>query len=379
MNPFNMKYLELSGTPRQIGQAHGEALRQEINEFIAEGVEGMKAAGITPEAYLNLLFEKSQFFQAAQRWVPDIIDEIHGIADGANLDFRSIFAWQLVDERDWFFSRAQSDLLKSPPDHCSALGAFGSVANPTIIAQNADMGRYVDGKGVLIRKKYTHNGFEHLVVTLPGLFSVYGMNDHGVGVCLNALGFWMNKSSNGLATIFLAGGILEQPTLRDAENFIGSAPHATGENYLIGGREGAVSYEGSSNRVARYIPYEGAQVVYHTNHALVNDDIEITPEVISTFAPERQERARFAVENTTERLRVLESHLRDRKEPLTVEGAKAILSTHESAVHPVCRHKREDTEAMTTFCFIMELGEQPAMHIASGPPCMNEFRTFTLG
>jgi isopenicillin-N N-acyltransferase like protein len=379
MNAFNMKYLELSGTPLQIGRAHGESLRPEITEWISQSIDGMKEAGITPEAYLDLLFEKSHFLQAAQRWVPDIIDEIHGIAEGANLDFRFLFAWQLVDERDWFFSQAQSDLLKTPPDHCSALGAFGSVANPTIIAQNADMGRSVDGMGVLLRKKYTHTGFEHLSVTLPGLFSVYGMNNHGVGVCLNALGFWMNKSSDGLATIFLAGGILQQPTLRAAENFIQSAPHATGENYLIGGREGAVSYEGSANRVARYIPYEGAQVVFHTNHALVNDDIEMTAEVIAGFAPDRQERARFAVDNTTERLRVLESHLRDRKEPLTVENAKEILSTHESAIHPVCRHKREDTEAMTTFSFVMELGEQPSMHIASGPPCMNEFRTFTLG
>lgn len=33
---------------------------------------------------------------------------------------------------------------------------------------------------------------------------------------------------------------------------------------------------------------------------------------------------------------------------------------------------------MTDYCLIMELADQPRLHVSSGPPCSTEFRTYNL-
>ena len=378
-NPFKMNLLTLSGTPREIGRTHGEQLRPVIQELFQKQTSGFEEyMGMTRAAYLKNLFNETYFLQAAEKWTPAALEEVRGIAEGANLDFQDAFVWQLLDEADWYNTQKKMPFLDQDPNHCSSMGAFGKMANPTLIAQNADMGKSIDGYGTLLHVKYDQTGMEKFVVTIPGVIGIWGVNNHGIGVCMNAMGMQMKKSRQGLGTIFVAQGILSQTSFSDADDFIREVKHASGENYIIGAPGMAADYECSANLVIRYIPFEGAGVVYHTNHPLINDDLDLTPEKIGQLPQELQTWVARAVVNTETRCNSLEARLKDRTEPLSVAEIKKVLSTHDTLDDPVCRHKRDDQNGMTNFSFIMELEQEPCLHIASGPPCMTEFRTFNF-
>jgi isopenicillin-N N-acyltransferase-like protein len=378
-NPFKLNLLTLAGTPREIGRAHGEQLRPVIQELFQKQTAGFEETmGMTRSAYLEALFAETGFLQAVERWTPAALEEVHGIAEGAGLSFQEAFVWQLLDEADWYNTLKKMPFLDQDPNHCSSLGAFGKMAEPALIAQNADMGKSVDGYGTLLHVKYTQTGMEKFVVTIPGVIGIWGLNNHAIGVCMNAMGMHMKKSRLGLGTIFVAQGILSQTNFRDADRFIRDVKHASGENYIIGAVGIAADYECSANQVVRYLPFQDAAVVYHTNHAIENDDLDLTRERIEGLPPDLQTWVGRARVNTETRFNSLEARLKDRTQALTVPEVKGLLSTHDTPDDPVCRHRREDQNGMTNFSFIMELDEEPSLHIASGPPCMTEFRTFNF-
>ncbi|MBW1750924.1 MAG: hypothetical protein JRJ37_09555 [Deltaproteobacteria bacterium] len=52
----------------------------------------------------------------------------------------------------------------------------------------------------------------------------------------------------------------------------GMSPDAKIENYVIGDAKKVVDYETSAKGAVQFVPYKGAQRVYHTNHPVVSDD-----------------------------------------------------------------------------------------------------------
>ncbi len=377
MNPYEMKVLTLEGAPSQNGRAHGDTLRAQIQAMAAERTAGVESYfKISMSKFLDILFEETSFYQAAERWTPQLVEEVRGIGEGAGLDSQSAFAWQLLDEMDWYLRQKTNPALTSDPNRCSALGAYGAVSDPAIIAQNADMGKSVDGLGIILHKKYTDCGMQTLAVSIPGVLGIWGINSKAVGVCMNAMDIWLNHARDGLGTIFVSGGILSQPSFTEADRFVRSVKHASGENYVIGAPGIAADYEGSANQVVQYIPYPGAQVVFHTNHQIVNTDVELTPERELALPEDLRQLIALGRQDTTGRFCSVEARMKSLESPLTVEKVKEILSAHDDANFPVCKHKREDRQGMTNFCIIMELSDIPAFHVSSGPPCMTEFRTF---
>lgn len=92
-------HLELTGTPRQLGRAHGESLRQVIHsgierwqDFLAETVS------MSFDALLARFLADTNYRPAIEKWMPHLADELRGIAEGTNLDEKLIYAWQMVDE-----------------------------------------------------------------------------------------------------------------------------------------------------------------------------------------------------------------------------------------------------------------------------------------
>ena len=64
---------------------------------------------------------------------------------------------------------------------------------------------------------------------------------------------------------------------------------------------------------------------------------------------------------------------------VTVESIKAILSSHDDPLNPVCRHRPAKGAGSSTFgCAVMELSTPPRLQLAPGPPCSTEFEIFTF-
>ncbi len=94
----------LSGGAREMGRMHGEELRDVIGETMGRWKEALaRESGLTAETYLDRFVEETNFVPAIDRWAPHLLEEVRGIAEGADQSFRDVYAYQLIDEQ-WIFT-----------------------------------------------------------------------------------------------------------------------------------------------------------------------------------------------------------------------------------------------------------------------------------
>ena len=367
----DIRILVLEGAPRERGRVHGEALRTEIREFNERWKHDIHTdTGIDPDVYIEQLVQENGFFSAAKRWTPHLQEEVEGIAEGSGVDFKTIFARQLSDEDWWFRMEKRYGPVETPPRHCSSLGAFGQEGGSTIVAQNMDTPAYWDGFQTLLHIIHP-SGLESYIFTAAGGISMCGMNNRGVAICCNTI-LQCDYSHDGLPEVFVVRSVLAQSNLDDAVAFMHRVRHASPQNYIIGDPARVIDLEVSANQICEFIPYPGADRVYHSNHPLVNDDQGIFRQRMAMMPLEARE-AYLGRSTTEARFRSLESNLSDPALTITVDNIKAALSSHDG---PVCRDI--GGAGITLGCCIMELAPTPTFHLAPGPPCSTDFQTYTF-
>jgi hypothetical protein len=284
----------------------------------------------------------------------------------------------LSDEEPWIRLEVKFGSLWGLPESCSALGIAGHDKRPPVLAQNMDTPHYYDGYQVLLHVKPADSDVEALVFTIAGKISLAGVNNRGVGICCNSL-LQLDFARDGLPEDFVVRGFLARPTLADGLDFMRRVKHASGQNYVLGDPSGVVDLEVSANRVCEFVPYPGADRVYHTNHPLVNDDQGIwrqrieaaPPHLTQPFLSRSTSRARFAI---------LAGYLASAAgapggpEAISLDTIKAALSSHDG---PVCIDG--DGDKITLGCLVMQLSSPPLLHVAPGPPCSTPFAAHTFG
>jgi len=364
--------LELSGTPLQRGRVHGEALRSKISELIEIWHEDLrKNRKRDPAACIDDLLEHTRFEQAIKMWTPDLLEEVRGIAEGSGLDYKTIFAFQVAEEEGWYARRREFASPAASERKCSSLAVYGQEGLPSLAGQNQDY-TLKDGNEVLLHIRHKDSSLESYVFTLAGMIAILpGMNSAPLAICANGLP-QLAPRPDGLPVAFIARGVLERRSFEDAVKFIHQIKQATGQNYVIGSPEEAGSFECSASKVSRFVPYPGATRIYHTNHALVNDDRD------STFDEDRVYGG--FLKNTEARFRALENRLKDPAKKISTATAKEALSSHDDSQFPVCRHSpKPGGFGFTAGCGIAEFSDPPVFHFAPGPPCSTEFKKYTFG
>jgi len=377
-----MIYLETEGSAYERGKIHGEALKKYIPRMnLYEGI--IRYFGYaTFDLFAKDVLDNTSFLSTAKKWAPDLIDEIQGIADGAKIEFNSMFVRQLIEEMGWYsklrastenLDKLKAEFKKTTSQQCSALGVFDQTQVYPIIAQNADNSPAWVGLETLIHAKDPGSSMEWYHITYPGLIGIYGMNNYSVRLCGNTLSTILKKNTDGLGAIFVFRIILNQKSLEDAIDIIQKLPHGSGVNYLIGDGTGVVDYECSPNQVKQFLPDQGSNRVYHTNHPIENIDVD---DEYVELLNDINFYGDYGFENwrldTRTRLDCLKRNLHDNSRLISVEMIKKILSSHEVMDHPICRHDLP-SGAYTNMGLIMELSKSPKLHISFGPPCKTAF------
>src|SRR5262249_43755092 len=263
--PMRLRVLSLSGLPHERGLAHGRAMKKEIHEIVQRWkAELAKVFKMDADKFIRRLLSETNFVAAIKKWTPDLWEEIRGIAEGSGIEFDTIFSLQLPDE---CFAHGETII----GEHCSSLGFSKTEGRPACIAQNMDTPTFADGFQLVLRIKHPDSDLESLVLTQAGCIGLNGVNNRAIGVCTNAL-WQLNGARDGLPVACVVRGILQQRTEGDAISFLRKVRHASGQNYLLGVRECAYSFECSASRVEQYKPDGCDDVVWHTNHPLANDD-----------------------------------------------------------------------------------------------------------
>jgi isopenicillin-N N-acyltransferase-like protein len=343
----NLRILELQGTPYERGKAHGQALKPEIRELVKRWKANLeKSFSVPAETYIRKLLEASDFQPAIERWTPDLLDEVRGIADGAGVDFQTMYAFQLIDET-WVMSE---DLGLSK---CTTIGARRRGDTPAFVAQNLDIPSFYHGFQTALRIHGSEGEPGVLVFTIPGIIAANGLNDRSIGVCVNAV-TQLAYSAKGLPVAFVIRGVLRQRKYAEAVRFLKKIQPAAPQNYVLGGPDVVASFERSAERLAEFIPFKDAEFTYHTNHPVVNDDFN--PRFVDRLKAKGM--SLDAYRALCPRFKFLEGAFNSNSAVLDLDVLKRVFANREARIN----------NAGTYGCTIMMLGDRPELHIAAGRP-----------
>jgi hypothetical protein len=252
--------------------------------------------------------------------------------------------------------------------HCSGVGVPSRNGKPGYISQNMDLENYTDGFQVLMRLNRSEDRPEQLILTHPGLIALNGLNEKGIGVCVNTL-MQLKASSEGLPVAFVVRRIIASTDKEDLLSFIQDVQHASGQNYMIGIQGEVYDFEASANKVVRFNPGNENGTVYHTNHPIVNDDIKPW---FSDYDPNVKEELKPMNSNSHLRFKALEKRMAD-----SSEGGerliKETLRSKDDENNPVCRANEENGSGFTFASVIMTLNEKPNIQILAGPPDESDY------
>ncbi|HAD12950.1 MAG TPA: hypothetical protein DCF33_11005 [Saprospirales bacterium] len=356
-----IREVTLTGTGYELGLQHGQIFKKEIGELVVKLKENTaKVLGKDANEVLADFHQKTSFDAAIKQWTPALYEEVRGIADGAGQSFNDVMVFSLLDEF-WVYQ----DNLEN--HHCSGMGVPARNGQPAYIAQNMDIEAYTDGYQVLLRIARYGDRPEQLILTHPGCIALNGMNETGIGACMNTL-MQLKANSTGLPVAFIVRGILASTDKDDLLHFVQNVPHASGQNYIIGIREEVYDFEASANKVIRFDPKNENGTVWHTNHPLVNDDVK---EWFKKYDPNLKPEDKPVNSNSFVRLAAVQR----RVTPSGSIGDAAIkeaLRSKDDAKYPVCVTPNE--WGMTFGSVIMTLTDKPFLQITSGPPDESEYK-----
>jgi len=349
--------VSFSGSGYELGFQHGKRLKNEIGAIIEAWKKNTEIQlGQNADIVLKDFFEYAEFNEAIKKWTPDLYEEVRGIAEGSDQELLDVMVLNLLDEF-WVYINNLNN------HHCSAVGAPSRNGRPAYIAQNLDLEYYADGFQVLMRLNRTESRPEQLILTYPGLIALNGLNEEGVGVCVNAL-MQLKASSNGLPVAFVIRRLINSTDKDDMLSFIKTVNHASGQNYIIGIRGDVYDFEASANKVVRFNPMNENGTVYHTNHPIVNDDLkpwfkEYDPNLNADLKPTSS--------NSYLRFKAVENRMISKFE-VSDALIKDAMRSKDNVDSPVCRTKNENGYLFTFASIIMTLTNKPDIQILAGPP-----------
>ena len=103
----------LNGSAFNRGLIHGTTLKKEISELVVLWKTQLKQdRSVQPDQFIDDFLDETNYISAIEQYTPDLLEEVKGIAEGSEINLRSLIAFQLLDEL--LLNRAGIN-----DDHCS--------------------------------------------------------------------------------------------------------------------------------------------------------------------------------------------------------------------------------------------------------------------
>jgi len=352
--------IELNQTdPKKRGQAYGEAARKRIHAILDKYREIFQC--ITGETWETTVDRGESFIPKAQAFAPDLVEEIRGIAEGADRAFMDIF-----------LLNARSEILFNPrvlAQECTTVAALpeSTTNGETLLAQNWDWYKEVINCQVILKIGQREEKPALITFTEAGQLAKIGMNAAGIGLVVNNL--VSDQPRTGVPWIFITRRVLESSHLAQAMGYVLKTQRAHSINFLIGYADGeAVNLETSP--VEEHVLWPENESFVHTNHYLkpgknFRDLKPLRDPYLSTYLRCRRAQKGMAALNSN----------------INVKGIRKILSDHMDRPFSVCTHENPAVaplqQVVTCLSIIMNLTRKQ-IHYTLGNPCRGESRTLEL-
>lgn len=339
--------IDVAGTPREMGLSHGRQLRDRIRAT----VDAIRSrVGVEPYDASWHDFQKTLAYCREQ--APDLVEEMEGISEGAEIDFRDIFNINAdLDLLVW--KRLVWDARKAA--EVAACSSHAVVA-PTevLLGWNGDSWIGWMDCGAVVRGRPAH-GEPFIYWSLAGSVGRPGMNPYlALGANTLPSRRWR---PDGLLYPMLSRRVLGCRSTEEGIEMFRASNACSGMNYLIAdGGGNLVDVELNADSLALQRPSDqGAEnYLLHTNCFLDSDlaGREVDPDAA---CPRLSAARRLYRERT----------------PTDVAGVRAVQSDHTGGV---CVHRGE-SGTIVSFVAEMRAGR---FHVIRGNPCVGTVQTYTI-
>jgi len=350
-----LEVIQCSGSPYEIGRQYGEAAKANIIQSIDTLVTRMNtSAGATKT---DLLKNTRKYLPAVEKYNPELIQQLMGQAEGAEVTFDEVFAL-----RCWFELRFYYKHLMTL---CTSFAVTGEATynGKAIVGQNFDVLPGITLDMVKIKRS---DGSKELSLVFWGGGELT-LTDAGLAIVLNVVLSPTEQQGLCVPCCCLMPKVMRQKRMGDALSEL--CTHGRSMlHYIIGSAEGDI-FSVETHPKGFNVEQPTRDVLVHGNHyhdPRFKQGDNAIPEVRgSTYV-------------RTQRLnRLIERHYGE----LTPEMMMSFMADHGNYPHAICGHPNEDmpphTRSMTVSSVIM-VPEDRMMYATCGPPCEYEYSEYRL-
>jgi isopenicillin-N N-acyltransferase-like protein len=354
MNLRSVPVVDVKGPPRDRGRQQGEGAQAQIGDMLAAYRELLpKAVKMTWEEALR---ESGKYLPFAEAAFPGFVEELHGIAEGADVSFED--AWLLNCYEAVIESHYLSCTSLAVRDDCTASGHV-------LLAHNEDWVS-VDRDHVYLVRADPEHGPAFIGMSYGPLLVNVGLNEEGIGVAVNSV--HATDARVGVPRILFSRAILAATVIGEAIRACLPHHRAGGYHYLLADAHGEL-YSIESSATAHAVLYGDDGWLVHTNHYLSSKMQALEQPGIYSGSHVRLNRAR----------RLLYTQMK--KGQVTLDSLQAVLQDHVNYPNSICTHEDPadppHERLQTVVSLVMDLTER-VMWAAPGPPCEGEYALVRL-
>ncbi len=335
-----------------LGQSEKERVQHTVHAYmrIFENISGLDGRAVFEQA--------ERFMPAIASFAPHLLEEIRGIAEGAQCDTRAIVA---INAR----TELMYGVTHRPECTAIAVSAAASSDGHTRIAQNWDWHSSLVGTLVLWAIK-RDDGPDVLTLTEAGIVGKIGINAAGLAMCINLLRSDSDHGGPAAPMHIILRRVLEEcHSVDEAITFIGNTPRCTSCNHLLADRSGALAdIEATPAGQWVHRPVDG--LLTHTNHCTY-PALSLQDRYVREY-PETRAR--------DSRMQTL-AHAR----PIAESDVRAMLTDHATSPYSICLHNdphwsfNEEGESIASVVFDVTGG---TLDLADGPPCEHAYQQYHI-
>jgi isopenicillin-N N-acyltransferase like protein len=357
IHPTAPPLIQVSGSPRQMGQQIGEACRTQVHNSLAN------ARSLLDSAYdeLQLTWEGAQiharkYLPFALERYPQIVEELRGMAEGADVNYHDLAVLNAMEA-------VTTDALHLTRCTNMAVNETRTADGHVLLAHNEDW-LPQDENDVFVLHARPDGEPPFLAMTYGGLLPNIGFNASGIAQCCNSVR--PNDSRIGIPRVIVSRAVLAARTPNAALTHMLVPHRAAGYNHLLVHESGELyNVEVSARKFAVLYGEDGWLV--HTNHYL--------------------DQGLQAIEKDTEelidsRIRYFRAMRLIKQTPIhSVKTLQAIQRDHVNLPDSICNHVKDDVTPLqdkkTINALIIDLTAR-TLYLAWGNPCQNHYHTYHL-
>lgn len=344
--------IQARGSHEELGRQHGEQCRTQLRGLLEYLGVTLKLS--RPQMHARAM----RFLPLFERHCPHLVEEIRGLAAGADVPFAEALAVQLRGEIGPISDEACTTFV------ISARGASG---RQILIGQNSDMDPEIEELGYVLHLE-PEGKPATLMWTFGGMLGYHGVNSAGVAHFANALGggpAW----KFGLSHYPIKRMMLEKTSITQVCGLLRETPACSSGNYVVCDGSGRIADIELTPEGFALLEDQSDGFIAHSNHFLCQPHACAANDAVS-------------VPDSFPRLERMRRLLAERFGNLTVDDMKRFLADHDGQPTSICRHPHSGPDHPSVSArgkTVASLIAEPAtgtLHVSRGNPCAGEYEKY---